>query len=85
MKRVAFVALFGAFLSLFFLPRSCAVILALVATPIIPGAPLLIGALADVLYLPPGLHALPLLTLIGAALSALTLFVRSRLTAGIIA
>ncbi len=84
MKYLAWLALFGACISLFLFPRPLTVLLALLSAPVIPFAPFLVGAFADALYLPPGLHAIPLLTLAGAGASLLALFVRSRLTAGII-
>jgi len=69
-------------LSLFFFPWPLTVVLALCAGWFAPLVPLALGVFADALYATPQ-SALPLYTLLGAALTALALFVRARLLARI--
>lgn len=65
--------------SLFFFPRLLTLALALSAAPFVPAAPLAVGILADVLYAPAGLHALPFYTLLGGAACGVAFAVRARI------
>jgi len=72
-------------LSLLFFPWPLTAALVALSALAIPAAPLALGLMADALYFTPGLHALPLATIVGALVTTLALFVRSRLSPGIIA
>lgn len=72
------------FISVVFFPWPLTAFLTLVSALSIPLLPLAIGIFFDTLYYVPQTGLLPLFTLSGAILTALALFVRSRLNARII-
>jgi hypothetical protein len=69
----------AALVSLVAFPWLYTVLLTLVGTAYEPFLPLAIGLLADVLYYTPSGSFFPLFTISGGAVTAITLFVRSRL------
>jgi hypothetical protein len=75
----------GALASLFVLPWQVAALLALIAAPFLPLAPVAVGLLADTLYLAPSasLHTLPVWTIAGIAVAVIALFVRRNVEARI--
>lgn len=73
---------FACLMSVIFFPWPFAAFLALVASLSEPFVPLAAGLFADTLYYTPSASALPFFTLIGAAVSAVSIFVRSRLRTG---
>ena len=83
MTRFAPLLVILAAISLFFFPWPLTTTLVLLASPVVPVAPLALGLSADALYRTPGVF--PLATLLGACASLLALFVRTRLTQGVIA
>lgn len=82
MKRILLAL--ATFASVIFLPWPCTAVLAILSALYVPLLPLAAGLFGDVLYWTPSVSAFPLGTALGAALSVAALFVRSRLTTGII-
>lgn len=72
------------FLSALLFPWPLTVLLALSVSLIEPLVPLAVGLFADTLYYAPQANLLPWFSICGALVSAVALFVRSRLTEGII-
>jgi hypothetical protein len=72
----------SALISLIFFPWFFTVVLALGAAFFEPLVPLGIGLLADTLYYGPESYSIPLYTLLGAVVSGIAAFVRTRLRPG---
>lgn len=72
----------ASFVSILYFPWPMTVLLALVSTAVEPLLPLVIGLFADTLYYVPSAHTAPFATLVGAIVTAVAFFVRSRLRAG---
>ncbi len=72
------------FVSVILFPWPLSVLLAIVASFFEPLVPIAAGIFADTLYWAPRTGALPTFTLYGLVVSAITVLVRSRLSAGII-
>ena len=70
------------FVSLLFFPWPFSAFIALVSSFFVPFLPLAAGLFADTLYYTPKTEVIPLLTLYGALVTGIALFVRSRLSAG---
>lgn len=85
MMRLSLALLTAATLSLLFFPWPLTATLVALVALFIPAAPLALGLIADALYWAPGLYVLPLATTAGVLTTILALFVRSRLSPGIIA
>lgn len=75
---------FTSLTSVVFFPWPFTVFLALISAFTEPLVPLAVGICFDAFYYTPSAHSIPLFTLGGAAATAIALFVRSRLRAGII-
>jgi hypothetical protein len=73
-----------AFISVILFPWPLTVLLALAASVYVPLVPLAAGLFYDTLYYAPQAGLLPLFTIFGALVSAIAIFVRSRLSEGII-
>jgi cation transporter-like permease len=76
-----FLAVF-VFVSVIFFPWPFAVVIVLASSICIPSLPLAAGLFADTLYYTPHATFLPIFTLYGALVTAVVLFVRSRLKTG---
>jgi hypothetical protein len=74
----------GTFISVVLFPWPLTVLFALVSACFEPLVPLAVGLFADTLYYLPREGVLPLFTLFGAGATVVAIFVRSRLSAGII-
>lgn len=72
------------FISVMLFPWPLSVLFALVASFFEPLVPLAAGLFADTLYSAPHAGVLPIFTFYGLGLSIIAVFVRSRLSAGII-
>lgn len=70
--------------SVLFFPWPLTASLALVSSLVEPLVPLAAGLFADTLYYTPHAGTVPLFTLLGAVVTVIALFVRSRLKASII-
>lgn len=76
--------LFSVFISIIFFPWPLAAMLTLISSLSIPLLPLAAGIFADTLYYTPQSGFLPLFTLLGALVTGIAFFVRSRLKTSII-
>lgn len=72
----------ASFVSVLYFPWPMTVLLALVSATVEPLLPLVVGLFADTLYYVPSAHTVPLATLVGAVVTVIAFFVRSRLRAG---
>ena len=69
------------FVALLLFPWPFAALLVLVTASVVPLIPLAAGLFADTLYYAPHSGTIPYFALLGAAVTAVSYFVRSRLTA----
>ncbi len=71
----------GTFISVILFPWPLSAFLALISSLYVPLVPLAAGIFADTLYYAPQASLLPIFTMLGAVISIIALFVRSRLMA----
>lgn len=72
------------FISVLFFPWPLTAFLAFVASVYVPLVPLAVGIFSDTIYFSPQANFLPIFTIFGAIVTSVIIFVRSRLSTGII-
>ena len=72
----------GSFISVVFFPWICTILVTFVAAFFEPLVPVAVGIFADTLYYTPTAAVVPLYTILGALLTIIALFVRTRLWTG---